>query len=187
MYAKTKHRFFFFPLCPAGEPSRHTENRATRCKVERLQLLLQQRRLRRRARREPRAPYHWLSERKATRSHSNSSLSSDGSIDLDYDEALWKNDVQADIGSEFVVAWTSSPKRKKDERMRRGLKRMTCRNAGIFSVGSVWNTKSHWDENSMCATAWSEPSERLSGLWIHKMNPKRRDTFFHPILLTWLS
>lgn len=69
-----------------------------------MQLLLQQRRLRRRARREPRAPYHWLSERKATRSHSNSSLSSDGSIDLDYDEALWKNDVQTDIGSEFVVA-----------------------------------------------------------------------------------
>lgn len=89
---------------PAGEPSRQTENRLTRCKLERLQLLLQQRRLRRRARREPRAPYHWLSERKATRRHSNSSLSSDGSIDLDYDEALWKNDVQADIGSEFVVA-----------------------------------------------------------------------------------
>ncbi|KAB5535826.1 hypothetical protein PHYPO_G00122400 [Pangasianodon hypophthalmus] len=89
---------------PMGEPSRQTENRATRCKVERLQLLLQQRRLRRRARREPRAPYHWLSERKATRSHSNSSLSSDGSIDLDYDEALWKNDVQTDISSEFVVA-----------------------------------------------------------------------------------
>ncbi|KAI5623517.1 midnolin isoform X2, partial [Silurus asotus] len=89
---------------PMGEPSRHSENRATRCKVERLQLLLQQRRLRRRARREPRAPYHWISERKATRSHSNSSLSSDGSIDLDYDEALWKNDVQTDIGSEFVVA-----------------------------------------------------------------------------------
>ncbi|TSP09068.1 Midnolin [Bagarius yarrelli] len=89
---------------PAGEPSRQTENRLTRCKLERLQLLLQQRRLRRRARREPRAPYHWLSERKATRSHSNSSLSSNGSIDLDYDEALWKNDVQADMGTEFVVA-----------------------------------------------------------------------------------
>ncbi|XP_060724913.1 midnolin-like [Tachysurus vachellii] len=89
---------------PLGEPSRQTENRVMRCKVERLQLLLQQRRLRRRARREPRAPYHWLSERKSTRSHSNSSLSSDGSIDMDYDEALWKNDVQADIGSEFVVA-----------------------------------------------------------------------------------
>lgn len=87
-----------------GEPTRQTENRATRCKVERLQLLLQQRRLRRRARREPRAPYHWISERKATRSHSNSSLSSDGSMDLDYDEALWKNDVQADISSEFVLA-----------------------------------------------------------------------------------
>ncbi|XP_062843748.1 midnolin-like [Trichomycterus rosablanca] len=87
-----------------GEPSRQTENRATRCKVERLQLLLQQRRLRRRVRREPRAPYHWLSDRKATRSHSNSSLSSDSSIDLDYDETLWKNEVQADMASEFVVA-----------------------------------------------------------------------------------
>ncbi|KAL6468014.1 hypothetical protein MHYP_G00236910 [Metynnis hypsauchen] len=89
---------------PIGEPSRQTENKATRCKVERLQLLLQQRRLRRRARREPRGPYHWLANRKAARSHSNSSLSSEGSLDLDYDEALWKPDVQADMGSEFVLA-----------------------------------------------------------------------------------
>ncbi|XP_066513259.1 midnolin-like isoform X2 [Hoplias malabaricus] len=87
-----------------GEPTRQTENRATRCKVERLQLLLQQRRLRRRARREPRGPYHWLSNRKAARSHSNSSLSSESSLDLDFDETLWKPDVQADMGSEFVLA-----------------------------------------------------------------------------------
>lgn len=89
---------------PTGMPSRQTENRATRCKVERLQLLLQQRRLRRRARRDPRGPYHWLANRKAARSHSNSSLSSEGSLDLDYDEALWKPDVQTDIGSEFLLA-----------------------------------------------------------------------------------
>uniref|UniRef100_A0A3B1K4T3 Midnolin-like n=1 Tax=Astyanax mexicanus TaxID=7994 RepID=A0A3B1K4T3_ASTMX len=89
---------------PTGLPSRQTENKATRCKVERLQLLLQQRRLRRRARRDPRGPYHWLANRKAARSHSNSSLSSEGSLDLDYDEALWKPDVQTDMGSEFVLA-----------------------------------------------------------------------------------
>ncbi|XP_076847394.1 midnolin [Brachyhypopomus gauderio] len=88
----------------SGEPSRQTENRATRCKVERLQLLLRQRRLRRRARREPRNPYPWLAARKAARSRSASSLSSDGSLDLDYDETLWQADVQADVGSEFAVA-----------------------------------------------------------------------------------
>lgn len=156
-------------LCTLGEPSRQTENKATRCKVERLQLLLQQRRLRRRARREPRAPYHWLSERKASRSHSNSSLSSDGSIDLDYDEALWKNDVQTDIGSEFVVAWTSNPpeERRTGEwedatwRKEKGFTLVTMCNAGIlFSERSIRNTKLRSEREltssySMKRTKWA--------------------------------
>ncbi|KAK1790823.1 hypothetical protein P4O66_014677, partial [Electrophorus voltai] len=91
------------PIRTNGEPELATENRATRCKVERLQLLLRQRRLRRRARREPRSPYPWLAARKAARSRSASSLSSDGSLDLDYDEAVWQADVPADVGSEFAV------------------------------------------------------------------------------------
>ncbi|NXT61634.1 MIDN protein, partial [Chaetops frenatus] len=45
---------------PGWDRLRQTENRATRCKVERLQLLLQQKRLRRKARRDARAPYHWV-------------------------------------------------------------------------------------------------------------------------------
>ncbi|XP_028834217.1 midnolin-B [Denticeps clupeoides] len=87
-----------------GERSRQTENRATRCKVERLQLLMQQRRLRRKARRDPRAPYAWLPNRKAARSHSNSSMSSDGSLDLDYEDSVWTPDVPSDMNTEFVVA-----------------------------------------------------------------------------------
>ncbi|CAM9763663.1 unnamed protein product, partial [Bubo scandiacus] len=50
---------------PSGDRLRQTENRATRCKVERLQLLMQQKRLRRKARRDARAPYPWLPSRKA--------------------------------------------------------------------------------------------------------------------------
>ncbi|KAG7266238.1 hypothetical protein CRUP_019710 [Coryphaenoides rupestris] len=86
---------------------RQTENRATRCKVERLQLLMQQKRLRRKARRDQRAPYQWPANRKAGRSDSNSSsLSSDGaaSMDLDFDDSVWKPDVKADMKSEFVMA-----------------------------------------------------------------------------------
>ncbi|KAI1883156.1 hypothetical protein AGOR_G00242320 [Albula goreensis] len=89
----------------AGERLRQTENRATRCKVERLQLLMEQKRLRRKARRDARGPYPWLPNRKAGRSNSNSSLSSDASsLDLDYDDSVWKPDVKADINSEFVMA-----------------------------------------------------------------------------------
>lgn len=80
---------------PSGERLRQTENKATRCKVEQLRLLLRQRRLRRRARRDTRGPYHWLSERKAARTHS-----SDGSLDLDFEEPVWKPDVN----TEFIVA-----------------------------------------------------------------------------------
>ncbi|KAM6963413.1 midnolin [Aplochiton taeniatus] len=89
---------------PPGDRLRQTENRATRCKVERLQLLMQQKRLRRKARRDQRAPYHWMPNRKAGRSNSNSSLSSEGSLDLDFDDSVWKPDVKADMKPEFVMA-----------------------------------------------------------------------------------
>uniref|UniRef100_A0A669C3U0 Midnolin n=1 Tax=Oreochromis niloticus TaxID=8128 RepID=A0A669C3U0_ORENI len=89
---------------PPGDRIRQTENRATRCKVERLQLLMQQKRLRRKARRDQRAPYQWLPNRKAGRSNSNSSMSSEGSLDLDFDDSVWKPDVKADLKSEFVMA-----------------------------------------------------------------------------------
>lgn len=89
---------------PAGDRLRQTENRATRCKVERLQLLMQQKRLRRKARRDARAPYHWLPNRKSSRTNSNSSVSSEGSLDLDFEDSVWKPEVKADIKSEFVVA-----------------------------------------------------------------------------------
>ncbi|XP_029469237.1 midnolin-like [Rhinatrema bivittatum] len=89
---------------PAGDRLRQTENRATRCKVERLQLLMQQRRLRRKARRDARAPYPWLPNRKSSRTNSNSSASSEGSLDLDFEDSVWKAEVKADMKSEFVVA-----------------------------------------------------------------------------------
>nr|XP_033810962.1 midnolin isoform X1 [Geotrypetes seraphini] len=89
---------------PAGDRLRQTENRATRCKVERLQLLMQQKRLRRKARRDARAPYHWLPNRKSSRTNSNSSVSSDGSLDLEFEDSVWKPEVKADMKSEFVVA-----------------------------------------------------------------------------------
>ncbi|TRY62285.1 hypothetical protein DNTS_025837 [Danionella cerebrum] len=89
---------------PPGDRLRQTENRATRCKVERLQLLMQQKRLRRKARRDSRAPYHWLPNRKAGRSNSNSSMSSEGSLDLDFEDSVWKPDVKADMKPEFIMA-----------------------------------------------------------------------------------
>uniref|UniRef100_F7DMM0 Midnolin n=1 Tax=Monodelphis domestica TaxID=13616 RepID=F7DMM0_MONDO len=94
---------------PTGDRLRQTENRATRCKVERLQLLLQQKRLRRKARRDARGPYHWLSGRKAGRAASSSSSGSGGGsdaggLDLDFEDSLWKPEVKADLKSEFVVA-----------------------------------------------------------------------------------
>ncbi|NXS68621.1 MIDNB protein, partial [Pandion haliaetus] len=92
------------PFAVAGDRLRQTENRATRCKVERLQLLMQQKRLRRKARRDARAPYHWLPNRKSSRTNSNSSVSSEGSLDLDFEDSVWKPEVKADMKSEFVVA-----------------------------------------------------------------------------------
>ncbi|NWR22697.1 MIDNB protein, partial [Emberiza fucata] len=90
---------------PSRDRLRQTENRATRCKVERLQLLLQQKRLRRKARRDARAPYHWVPNRKAGRTNSNSSVSSsEGSLDLDFEDSVWKPEVKAEMKSEFVVA-----------------------------------------------------------------------------------
>ncbi|KAM8794919.1 midnolin [Eudromia elegans] len=89
---------------PSGDRLRQTENRATRCKVERLQLLMQQKRLRRKARRDARGPYPWLPNRKSGRTNSNSSVSSEGSLDLDFEDSVWKPEVKADLKSEFVVA-----------------------------------------------------------------------------------
>uniref|UniRef100_G1PYK9 Midnolin n=1 Tax=Myotis lucifugus TaxID=59463 RepID=G1PYK9_MYOLU len=92
-----------------GDRLRQTENRATRCKVERLQLLLQQKRLRRKARRDARGPYHWPPSRKAGRSDSSpggsgGSPSEAAGLGLDFEESVWKPEVNPDIKSEFVVA-----------------------------------------------------------------------------------
>ncbi|KAL6056894.1 hypothetical protein STEG23_003298 [Scotinomys teguina] len=94
---------------PPGDRLRQTENRATRCKVERLQLLLQQKRLRRKARRDARGPYHWTPSRKAGRSDSSSSGSGGspneaGGLGLDFEDSVWKPEVNPDIQSEFVMA-----------------------------------------------------------------------------------
>ncbi|XP_036745779.1 midnolin isoform X3 [Manis pentadactyla] len=94
---------------PLGDRLRQTENRATRCKVERLQLLLQQKRLRRKARRDARGPYHWLPSRKAGRSDSSSagggsSPSEAAGLGLDFEDSVWKPEVNPDLKSEFVVA-----------------------------------------------------------------------------------
>nr|XP_048315908.1 midnolin isoform X2 [Myodes glareolus] len=95
---------------PPGDRLRQTENRATRCKVERLQLLLQQKRLRRKARRDARGPYHWTPSRKAGRSDSSSSSGGGGSpseaggLGLDFEDSVWKPEVNPDIQSEFVMA-----------------------------------------------------------------------------------
>ncbi|KAM9104190.1 midnolin isoform X1 [Balaenoptera ricei] len=97
-------------LCkPPGDRLRQTENRATRCKVERLQLLLQQKRLRRKARRDARGPYHWPPSRKAGRSDSTGGGGGGGpseaaGLGLDFEDAVWKPEVNPDIKSEFVVA-----------------------------------------------------------------------------------
>ncbi|KAJ8362471.1 hypothetical protein AAFF_G00373750 [Aldrovandia affinis] len=94
-WAATCHRA---PATPArADPA--TENRATRCKVQRLQLLMQQRRLGRRARREGRGPYCWLPPRQAGHAHSHTS-----SAGRDYDDSVWKPEVKADLSSEFVMA-----------------------------------------------------------------------------------
>ncbi|XP_075139628.1 midnolin isoform X3 [Leptodactylus fuscus] len=91
--------------CKPTDRMRQTENRATRCKVERLQLLMHQKRLRRKARRDSRAPYQWLPTRKSSRTSSNSSTSSgDGALEMDFEDSLWKPDVKAELNSEFVVA-----------------------------------------------------------------------------------
>ncbi|XP_008835397.1 midnolin isoform X3 [Nannospalax galili] len=94
---------------PPGDRLRQTENRATRCKVERLQLLLQQKRLRRKARRDARGPYHWPPSRKAGRSDSSSSgvggsTSEASGLGLDFEDSVWKPEVNPDLQSEFVVA-----------------------------------------------------------------------------------
>ncbi|PKK17651.1 midnolin [Columba livia] len=45
-----------------------------------------------------------LNDRKAGRTNSNSSVSSEGSLDLDFEDSVWKPEVKADMKSEFVVA-----------------------------------------------------------------------------------
>ncbi|KAM5230732.1 midnolin isoform 2-T3 [Hipposideros larvatus] len=95
---------------PPGDRLRQTENRATRCKVERLQLLLQQKRLRRKARRDARGPYHWPPSRKVGRSDGGGGGGGGGSpseaagLGLDFEDSVWKPEVNPDIKSEFVVA-----------------------------------------------------------------------------------
>lgn len=90
---------------PPGDGLRHTENRATRCKVERLQLLLEQKRLRRKARRDGHAPYPWPASRRARSSAGSlSSDASSSSLDMDYEDSVWKPDVTAELNSEFVMA-----------------------------------------------------------------------------------
>lgn len=93
----------------SGDRLRQTENRATRCKVERLQLLLQQKRLRRKARRDARGPYHWPPSRKAGRSDTSAGGGGGGpseasGLGLDFEDSVWKPEVNPDIKSEFVVA-----------------------------------------------------------------------------------
>uniref|UniRef100_A0A673HFK2 Midnolin-like n=1 Tax=Sinocyclocheilus rhinocerous TaxID=307959 RepID=A0A673HFK2_9TELE len=77
-------------LCLSGERLRQTENKAMRCKLEQLRLLLQQRRLRRKARRDSRGPYRWITQHK--------------NLDLDYEEPVWKPDVPSDVSAELVLA-----------------------------------------------------------------------------------
>lgn len=93
----------------AGDRLRQTENRATRCKVERLQLLLQQKRLRRKARRDARGPYHWPPSRKVGRSDGGGGGGGGGpseaaGLGLYFEDSVWKPEVNPDLKSEFVVA-----------------------------------------------------------------------------------
>ncbi|XP_062040900.1 midnolin isoform X2 [Lepus europaeus] len=93
---------------PPGDRLRQTENRATRCKVERLQVLLQQRRMRRKARRDARGPYHWPPSRKASSGGGGGggggSPGEAAGLGLDFEDSVWKPEVNPDIKSEFVVA-----------------------------------------------------------------------------------
>ncbi|XP_077332173.1 midnolin [Lithobates pipiens] len=83
---------------PIGDPLRQTENRATRCKVERLQLLMHQKKLRRKALRDSRAPYPGLPTRKSSRTNSDSSMSSgESTLEIDFEDSLWKPDVKAEL------------------------------------------------------------------------------------------
>ncbi|KAI8510138.1 hypothetical protein Bbelb_125660 [Branchiostoma belcheri] len=83
------------------------ENRATRGKVEQLQLLMQQTRLRRKARREQRTPY-WTSGRKSSRTDSTGSSSSDSgaSVDMDIESSVAASDSNGypKINPEYVFA-----------------------------------------------------------------------------------
>ncbi|XP_024291964.1 midnolin isoform X3 [Oncorhynchus tshawytscha] len=81
------------------------ENQSLRCKLERLQMLMHQRRLRRRARRDTRTshpyPPHrrqpWSPGRDKASRHSNGSLSSSESSSLDDLELQWKPELPSDL------------------------------------------------------------------------------------------
>ncbi|XP_052332329.1 midnolin-like isoform X4 [Oncorhynchus keta] len=92
---------------PAGLCSSQSEeeNQSLRCKLERLQMLMHQRRLRRRARRDTRTshpypPHHhqpWSPGRDKASRHSNGSLSSSESSSLDDLELQWKPEIPTDL------------------------------------------------------------------------------------------
>nr|XP_029500716.1 midnolin-like isoform X3 [Oncorhynchus nerka] len=80
------------------------ENQSLRCKLERLQMLMHQRHLRRRARRDTRTshpyPHHrqpWSPGRDKASRHSNGSLSSSESSSLDDLELQWKPELPSDL------------------------------------------------------------------------------------------
>ncbi|XP_055722620.1 midnolin-like isoform X3 [Salvelinus fontinalis] len=80
------------------------ENQSLRCKLERLQMLMHQRRLRRRARRDTRTshpyPPHsqpWSPGRDKANRHSNGSLSSSEGSSLDDLELQWKPELPSDL------------------------------------------------------------------------------------------
>ncbi|XP_070988483.1 midnolin-like isoform X2 [Oncorhynchus clarkii lewisi] len=80
------------------------ENQSLRCKLERLQMLMHQRRLRRRARRDTRTshpyPPHrqpWSPGRDKASRHSNGSLSSSEGSSLDDLELQWKPELPSDL------------------------------------------------------------------------------------------
>nr|XP_046178008.1 midnolin-like isoform X4 [Oncorhynchus gorbuscha] len=91
---------------PAGLYSSQSEeeNQSLRCKLERLQMLMHQRRLRRRARRDTRTshpyPPHrqpWSPGRDKASRHSNGSLTSSESSSLDDLELQWKPEIPSDL------------------------------------------------------------------------------------------
>ncbi|XP_048115099.1 LOW QUALITY PROTEIN: midnolin-like [Alosa alosa] len=101
------------------ERERHWENRATRCKVERLQMLLQQRRLSQAGSPHTQPPHAWSaqatgwvvaghSSSSAASSSSSSAAAPDGdaaSLELEYEDAAWRPEgPPTDLSSEVIMA-----------------------------------------------------------------------------------